>query len=220
MVFSVQVTSLLERIERQKRERELLEKQFSTHHPDNPGHTSSGHTPSDHTHYVIETAKRRKIATAPLPKSYTGFTSSSSEPLTSKPKTRPLSQTTPIETRPLTESVTEKKTWAAPKPVITPSSWRLGQELARKALEREVKETNEEERGKKRQPYPTASNVHEILKDLEMSEEEDEEEPVRATNPVKQVIKLSGKKLAFYLILLLLFLYRDRETSGSVTETV
>lgn len=209
----------MERIERQKRERELLEKQFSTHHPDTPGHTPSGHT-----HYVIETAKRRKIATAPLPKGYTGFTSSSSEPLTFKPKTRPLSQTTPIETRPLTESVTEKKTWAAPKPVIRPSSWRLGQELARKALEREVKETNEEERGKKRQPYPTASNVHEILKDLETSEEEEEEEeeePVRAANPVKQVIKLSGKKLAFLSnIIIILFLYRDRETSGSVTETV
>lgn len=213
----------MERIERQKRERELLEKQFSTRHTDTPGHTSSGHTPSGHTHYVIETAKRRKIATAPLPKSYIGFTSSSSEPLTFKPKTRPLSQTTPIETRPLTESVTERKTWGAPKPVITPSSWRLGQELARKALEREVKETNEEEKGKKRQPYPTISNVHEILKDLETSEEEEEEEeeePVRAANPVKQVIKLSGKKLAFLSNIIILFLYRDRETSGSVTETV
>ena len=191
-----QVSSLLERIERQKRDREVLEKKLSSH----SDLTSSSHTPSSHSHYVIETAKRRKVATAPPPKGYTGFTSASSRPLTFKPRTHPLPQTTPTSTRPPVQPPADKKTWAVPhqSPVITPSSWRSGQELVKKMLEREAEKDDGEER-RSRPSY--SSNAHGILRDMETTSEEEEEEeekeedPVRKTkpvNPVKQVLKLSG----------------------------
>lgn len=139
--------------------------------------------------------------TAPPPKGYTGFTSSSEHPISFKPKIHPLPKATPIPTHSL--SIDEPKWASAPKKsTITPSSWRYGQELANRVLGKEdvVREV------------PSIRNAAELLKDLESSEEEEMEQEVeqemspspsppiavkrpsfkRAMSPVEQVLKLSG----------------------------
>ena len=92
--------------------------------------------------------KRRKVATAPLPKSYVGFTSTvSSGPILGKTRHKPFSDVN--RERSLHSDsqsvVVQSEKWAVPvshPPVITPSSWRTGKELVDKVLGKKTRLTS------------------------------------------------------------------------------
>ena len=124
------------KIEEQKRELELYKSRSSpamslAHRPHPPRSTNPVSKP---------TIKKRKVAPAPPPKSYSGFTTESEKVASVRPKL--LAGDTSKKPHPLA-TATDRGTgakWAVPPPqcsTITPSSWRSEQALANRYLRKE-----------------------------------------------------------------------------------
>ena len=132
------VSTLYETIERQKRELDDLADRRAKQQNQFNSYTSRANkhinvtTPTVRVPSAEQPApmKRRKIATAPLPKSYAGFTSTLQGPPTLRPRSSQHHSTTTITTA--TSRVMprhEQPKFEVPcPPLITPSSWRSGQE--------------------------------------------------------------------------------------------
>ena len=110
--------------------------------------TKPPHPHSTDKNESSDRVKRRKVATAPLPKSYVGFTSTvSSGPILGKTRHKPFSDVN--RERSLHSDsqsvVVQSEKWAVPvshPPVITPSSWRTGKELVDKVLGKKTRLTS------------------------------------------------------------------------------
>jgi hypothetical protein len=196
-----QLSSLLAKIDRQKQQVSSVKDKLSSRED------QDGLSIRPHSSQVSSTGliKKRKVALAPPPKSYSGFTSSllpstqSSSSSLVKSREQDLAITIPLPSHPIAKEPSSPP--VARRPVITPSSWRSGQELANRVLGKSSQTRLDE---------LTASieNTKTLLAELEdnddnVSSAEEEEIIVndkkkrdrvplsKPVNPVKQVVQLS-----------------------------
>ena len=212
VVVSGQISALLAKIEKQKRELASVKDNIerspfinTDEHSSDPLVHKPRHDPSSQVHIKFKSSlphKKRKIATAPPPKSYTGFTSTLTEPVPIKTHVKKVSHLTTSANLlgPVDNQTTKHERWAAQvadKPVITPSSWRSGQVLANKILSKTTKSSTAKPLASSDHATSLtspASNAEGLLQDLELSDDDEEdiseveEKPkIPATKPVNHV---------------------------------
>ena len=194
VVVSGQISTLLARIEKQKRElvsvkdkRERSPPIYTDEHTSDPLVHKPRHDPSSQVNITFKSSlphKKRKIAIAPPPKSYTGFTSTLTETVPIKTHVKKASHLTTSTNLlgPDDNQTTKHERWAAQvadKPVITPSSWRSGQALADKILSKTTKSSTVKPLASSdyvTSLTPPTSNAEGLLRDLELSDDDEEED--------------------------------------------
>ncbi len=213
--FPETISSLQETIQKQKKEvDELKAKRLQlTHqrHTRELDYTVRSHdTPAPITmrsHDTPAPIKRRKIATAPPPKSYSGFTSTiQTTPTTHQTTPTTIKAPPPTRTSHLVSSILDNLSKPLPPhkpttppsreprpPIITPSSWKTGQENVNRVLGKGPTLTNREASDSSDLLKHPNTNAAILLQDLEDSESEDEIDRIvkrRATGPSSVAVKL------------------------------